>query len=215
MPHRAAGCLLLLGGVLSSLPAAAQGVPAPPGPYVVDVRGVSSGLPQGAVLLPPVPAETLVPSRGNGFDVGGHIYVGRFRGAHLGFGASLISVSGNAVQPRTTSAATTSAPSGPSEVRVALRTIAPQVSLNFGTKDGWSYLSAGVGITEVDARTVDVVELSGDSGRVMTINAGGGARWFVRRRLAVGFDARLHRLAQTDTMSASMLFSIAAGISLR
>jgi hypothetical protein len=215
MPHRAAGCLLLLGGVLSGTPTAAQGVPAPPGPYVVDVRGVSSGLPQGVVFLPPVPAGTSVPSRGNGFDVGGHIYVGRFRGAQLGFGASLMSVSGNAVQPRTTPATTTSAPSGPSEVRVALRTIAPQVSLNFGTEDGWSYLSAGVGMTEVDARTVDFVESSGDSGRVMTINAGGGARWFVKRRLAVGFDARLHRLAQTDTVSASMLFSIAAGISLR
>jgi hypothetical protein len=100
-------------------------------------------------------------------------------------------------------------------VQVTLRTIAPQVSLNFGTVDGWSYLSAGAGITGLNARTLDFVEASRDSGGVMTINAGGGARWFVKRRLAVGFDARLHRLRETDTMSGSMLFSISAGISLR
>jgi hypothetical protein len=193
----------------------AQGVPAPPGPYVVDVRGVSSGLPQGVVFVPPVAAETLVPSRGNGFDVGGHIYFGRFRGARLGFGANLISVRGTVVPPTATSAATTRAPSGPPAVRVSLRTIAPQVSLNFGTEDGWSYLGAGAGITEVDARTLDALETSRSSGRVMTIHAGAGARWFVKRRLAVGFDARLHRLGKTQTMSTSMLFSIAAGISLR
>jgi hypothetical protein len=214
MPRRAAGCLLVV-GVLSSAPAAAQGVPAPPGPYVIDVRGVSSGLPQGAALLPPGAAETSVPSRGSGFDVGGHIYFGRFRGARLGFGANLISVRGKAVPPRPTSATTASMPSGPPEVRVALRTIAPQVSLNFGTVDGWSYLSAGAGVTEIDARTVDLVDASQDSGRLLTINAGAGARWFMRRRLAVGFDARLHRVAKTDTMPASMLFAISAGISLR
>jgi hypothetical protein len=179
------------------------------------VRGVSSGLPQGVVFSPPVAAGTLVPSRGNGFDVGGHIYFGRFRGARLGFGANLISVRGTATPPTATSATTTNAPSGPPAVRVALRTIAPQVSLNFGTEDGWSYLSAGAGITDVDARTLDSVETSRNSSRVMTINAGAGARWFVKRRLAVGFDARLHRLGKTDTMSRSMLFSIAAGISLR
>jgi hypothetical protein len=214
MPHRAAGCLLIV-GVLLSAPVFAQGVPAPPGPYVIDVHGVSSGLPQGAVFLPPVAAETSVPSRGNGFDVGGHVYFGRFRGARLGFGANFMSVRGKAVPARATSTTTASAATGPPAVQVTLRTIAPQVSLNFGTVDGWSYLSAGAGITGLNARTLDFVEASRDSGGVMTINAGGGARWFVKRRLAVGFDARLHRLRETDTMSGSMLFSISAGISLR
>ena len=216
MPHRAAGFLLILGGVLSSAPAAGQGAPAPPGPYVVDVRGASSGLPQGAAFLPSLAGDTPVPSRGNGFDVGGHVYFGRVGGARLGVGANLVSVRGKAVPPRTTSStATSSTPTGLPGVRVTPRTIAPQVSLNFGTTDGWSYLSAGVGITEVSARTVDLVETSRDSGSLMTINAGAGARWFVKRRIAVGFDARLHRLAKTETVSASMLFSIAAGISLR
>ena len=214
MPHRAAGLILVLAALLSSTAAAAQGVPAPPGPYVVDVRGVSSGLPQGAVFLLPGAADLSVPSRGNGFDVGGHIYAGRFRGARLGFGANLVSARGKAVPPRTTSSIGDD-PEGPPAVSVTLRTIAPQISLNFGTTDGWSYLSAGAGITEVRARTIDVVEASRNSGSLLTINAGGGARWFVKRRLGVGFDVRLYRLGKTDTMSSSMLFSIAAGISLR
>ena len=216
MPQRAAGLLVILLRVLSSTPVVGQGAPAPPGPYVVDVRGVSSGLPQGTAFLPPLAADLSVPSRGTGFDVGAHVYVGRWRGAHLGFGANLVSVRGKAVPPRATSSTTAAdAPTGPAAVRVTLRTIAPQVSMNFGTADGWSYLSAGAGISEVSARTLDLVEISRGSGTLMTINAGGGARWFVKRRLAVGFDARLHRHAKTDTMGASILFSISAGISLR
>ena len=216
MPHRAAGFLLILGGVLSSTPAAGQAAPSPPGPYVIDVRGVSSGLPQAAALLPALAADLSAPSRGTGFDVGGHVYLGRFRRARLGFGANFVSVRGKAVPQRaTSSSATSSTPTALPAVRVTMRTIAPQVSMNFGTADGWSYLSGGAGITEVSARTLDLVDASGDSGQLMTINAGAGARWFVKRRLAVGFDARLHRHAKTETMGASMLFSISAGISLR
>jgi hypothetical protein len=216
MAPRAAGLLLILGGVLTSAPAAAQGAPAPPGPYVLDVRGASSGLPQGAAFLPPLAADTPVPSRGNGFDVGGHVYFGRLGGARLGFGANLVNVRGNAVPSQTTSSTTGSTtPTGPSRMRVDLRMIAPQVSLNFGTADGWSYLSGGVGLTRVSARALDLVDAAREGSTLMAINAGAGARWFVTRRIAVGFDARLHRLAKADTMSASMLFSISAGISLR
>jgi hypothetical protein len=213
-PHRAAVFLLILFGAPSNTPAAAQGAPAPPGPYVVDVRGVSTGLPQGVGVLPGLAADTAVPSRGNGFDVGGHIYFGRVGGARLGFGANLVRVRGTAVSPRTTPA-TTSGVAGPPSVRLTLRTIAPQLSLNFGTADGWSYVSAGAGVTEVRARFVDLVEASGDSGSLLTINAGAGARWFVKRRLAVGFDARLYRLSKSEVLPASMLFSISGGISLR
>ena len=215
MPQRAAGFVLILGGVLSSAPAAAQGVPAPPGPYVVDVRGVSSGLPQDAAFLPSLVAEISAPSRGNGFDIGGHLYFGRLGGARLGFGANFVSVRGKEVRERTTSSTTTPAPTATPTVQVTMRAIAPQVSLNFGTADGWSYLSVGAGITQVRARAIDLVDARRDSGSVMTINAGAGARWFVKRRLAVGFDARLYRLGKTATMSSSMLFSISAGISLR
>jgi hypothetical protein len=213
---RAARLLLILSGMLDSAPARAQGVPAPPGPYVVDVRGASSGLPQDAGFFPPLAIEAPVPSRGTGFDVGAHVYFGRFRGARLGFGANFLNVRGNADPPTVEASSSASgvrvAPPG---TRVDLRTVSPQLSFNFGTIDGWSYLSGGVGFSTVIARTLTLPEARQESGSVTTINAGGGARWFVRRRLAVGFDVRLHRVAPGDTAAASMLFSISAGISLR
>jgi hypothetical protein len=216
MPHRAAALTLTLVGVLASTPAAAQGPPSPPGPYVIDVRGVSSGVPADAVFFPPLAADLPIPTRGPGIDVGAHLYAGRLGPARLGFGANLLNVRTEKVTPTAApSTSSSSAQVGPPGVRVDMRTLAPQVSFNFGTADGWSYLSTGVGFTEVLARTVDSVDRSRSSGWVMTINGGGGARWFLTRHVAFGLDARLHSVAGTDTMSASMLFSIAAGISLR
>ncbi len=126
-----------------------------------------------------------------------------------------MSVRGKAIPPPAASTSTSAAPGGPPGVSVELRTLASQMSFNFGTEEGWSYLGAGIGLTEVSARTLDLVEARRDSGRLMTINAGAGARWFLTRRIAVGFDARLYRVAAAETMPASMLFAISAGVSLR
>ena len=207
----------MLGGVLAGAPAAAQGTPGPPGPYVIDVHGASIGIPSGVAFFPPVAADISVPSRGMGFDVGAHVYAGRLGGARLGFGASLVNVRAKEVPARAATPATTPAitPTGPPGVRIDQRTVAPQVSLNFGTEDGWSYLSAGVGFTEIIARTIDLVDARRDTGRLLTINAGGGARWFMTRHIAFGFDARLYRVSAADTTPGAMLFAIAAGISLR
>jgi hypothetical protein len=180
------------------------------------VRAVSSGVPSGIVFFPPLPAGVPIPTRGFGFDVGAHVYTGRLGPARVGFGANLLSVRTEKVTPTTApSTASSSMLAGPPGVHVDMRTLAPQVSFNFGTADGWSYLSSGAGLTKVTARTIGDVELSRASGWLLTINAGAGARWFLSRRLAFGFDARLHRVASSDTMPAAMLFSIAAGISLR
>jgi hypothetical protein len=209
------GLVLALIVMLASVPAAAQGVPAAPGPYVIDVHGTTSGIPQGASFLPPAAADAPVPTRGSGFGIGAHIYALRLGGARLGFGASLMNVRGKAVPPQAAPSTTTSTPlPAPPGVRVDMRTLAPQVSFNFGTAEGWSYLSAGVGVTEIIANTIDL-DIRRETGRVMTLNAGGGARWFLARHIAVGFDVRLHRVSAADTMPAAMLFAVGAGISLR
>jgi hypothetical protein len=64
------------------------------------------------------------------------------------------------------------------------------------------------------ARTIDL-DVRRETGRLMTVNAGGGARWFLTRHIAVGFDIRLHRVAAAETMPAAMLFAVGGGISLR
>src|SRR5439155_1765054 len=88
MPLRAAIVLIFIAGVLLSAPVSAQTPPDPPGPYVVDLRGTTSRLPD-TEFFPTRPRGTAVPSRGFGFDVGGHVYPLTTGGARVGLGVDL------------------------------------------------------------------------------------------------------------------------------
>ena len=188
---RLAVWLGLAGVLLGSRGEAQSLTPGPPGPiFVVDVRGATSGIPTSNGLYPTVPAGGSVPSRGFGYDVGGHVYLFNLGAARVGLGVSVISVRGTATDATAT-----------------MNVLAPQLSFNFGTSDGWSYLSVGAGTARVNA------EATGSSS---AINAGGGARWFIKRHLGVGFDLRLHRIAADgDTMGDSMTFAASVGFSLK
>jgi hypothetical protein len=180
--------------VFASAPAAAQ-TAAPPGPWVIDLRGTTSGLPKDTAFFPGIPAETIVPARGFGFDVGAHVYV-------LTFGPSRLGVGANYMRARGTTEG----------IAANLSTLAPQVSVNFGTSAGWSYLSAGYGrawvrtTVERDAGTATAApEPFG------AVNFGGGARWFLSAHVGVGFDLRFHQLSgppRTTLMAAAIGFSI-------
>lgn len=181
-----------LAGVLLGSRVDAQSLtPGPPGPYfVIDVRGATSGIPTSIGLYPTVPTGGHVPSRGFGFDVGGHVYLFNLGAARVGLGVSVIGVRGTATDATAT-----------------MGIAAPQVSFNFGTSDGWSYLSVGAGTARVNAE---------ETGSSTAINAGGGARWFIKRHLGVGFDLRLHRvLGDGDVLSRSMPFSASVGFSVK
>lgn len=67
---------------------------------------------------------------------------------------------------------------------------------------------------------VDVPEsIGGDPGsrnrHTSTLNVGGGARWFLREHIAVGFDVRFHRLLGTDTVASTQIVGLSVGLSLR
>ncbi len=192
---------------LALAPAATAQTVGPPGPYVVDLHGTMAGLPSGGDFLPPVPSATVIPARGFGFDVGGQVYplgLGRVR---IGFGVSALRARGTASPPTvaaTTTTGTTSSGTTPPMPTPGVATTfsgwAPQVSLNFGDRDGWSYLSAGVGPTRM--RTVATSSASAEqrtTGHIQTINVGGGARWFTNPHLAAGFDVRFYKLASTTS----------------
>jgi hypothetical protein len=187
----AASIVLLL--VLASR-AAAQ-APDPPGPWVIDIRGATSGLPSDTAFYPPISTETLVPSRAFGIDAGAHVYLFSLGPSRVGLGA-------NYVRARGTTPG----------VAATFTTVAPQVSFNFGTVNGWSYLSAGYG----RAAMVTRVESVGgpdtqESGSLASLNLGGGARWFLTRHVGIGFDVRWHRLGGTpgaSVVSASAGFSV-------
>jgi len=187
-------CLVAAVLVLATAPAAAQG-PDPVAGYVIDLRGATSGLPKETAFFPGIPVETIVPARGFGFDVGVHVYPFTLGPSRIGFGAAYVGVRGTTPG-----------------IVANVRTLAPQVSFNFGTAGGWSYLSAGLGRAWVTS-TVDRESgaLISESGALSAMNYGGGARWFLRRRLAIGFDVRFHRVSgppKTNLVSASVGFSV-------
>jgi len=71
-----------------------------------------------------------------------------------------------------------------------LRGVSGQLSLNFGHRDGWSYLTAGIGPTSFETYLAATVP---DGLRPMSINFGGGARWFNWEHLAFTADLRFYQ----------------------
>jgi len=203
LPWIRSGALAPVLVVLLAGAAQAQTTPGPPGPYVLDLRGAMLSVPATTDFYPTLPADTVVPGRGFGFDVGGHVLGPQVGGGRLGIGVNVVTVRASV---------------GPPEVVARATTIAPQVSLNFGTADGWSFISAGVGTGQITTRVEsDEGALTGGSGRVLVMNFGGGARWFVNPHLATGFDVRFHRFAASPDAGtpATMRLALSVGVSVR
>jgi hypothetical protein len=181
-----------LAGVLMGSRVEAQSLtPGRPGPiFVFDLRGATSAIPTSIGLYPTVPDGGSVPARGFGYDVGGHVYLFNLGPARVGLGVNVIGVRGTT-----------------EDANATFDLIAPQLSFNFGSSDGWSYLSVGAGTARVKAEEI---------GSSSAINAGGGARWFMKRHLAVGFDVRIHMIAADgDVMGSSTVFSTSVGFSVK
>src|SRR5918994_4924172 len=173
---------------LAQVGAEAQ-VDEPVGPFVADVRltlarfkadaGIASAL--------DVNPENL-PTRGLGVVIGGHWYPLRGSRVTLGLGGEFLS----ARDTRTLEPSAEDEPKGPT-VETRLSSMASQISLNFGKKDGWSYVSGGIGSARFTAERID--RPVGDGARARTINYGGGARWFTHAHLAVSIDLRFYSIS--------------------
>jgi hypothetical protein len=182
-----------------------------PGPYVIDVRGTTIGVPQTSNFYPDIPDETTIPARGFGAEVGAHFYpiaIGTRR--RIGFGIDTVIARGTATTPPASSSVTSD--DGVTEtvtetfpaVAVTVRIVSAQVSINFGTSHGWSYLSVGGGPARVKASAgPDTLVRSKTA-----VNAGAGARWFITDHIGVGFDLRAHWLGSRALFAASAGFSL-------
>jgi hypothetical protein len=206
MQNNVTSCILTFAFCISPALTFGQGLtPRPPGPYVIDIRGATSGIPQGPSFYPVVPDGTIIPARAFGIDLGGHVYAGRIGAARLGFGTSALYVRGTA-SPRAATVETLP------DIDGTLILVAPQLSVNFGTADGWSYLSAGVGAQRFQGNQSGLPTASSrETDWMRTVNIGGGARWFTADHLALGFDVRFHVGGTPRTT----LVSASVGIALR
>jgi len=186
--------------IVSTAPAAAQ--PEEPIPYyVIDARGSLAFYGQNAEIASTLGVvSTTMPSRAIGFEVGAHVYPLRYRAITFGIGASF-HASGAEKTPALPEGQTMQ--TMPS-VRTAFRAFNPQLSFNFGKREGWSYISGGMGTTTLDIQKIlPDMEARADAGRrSKTINYGGGARWFTSDHIAFTVDVRFYAispLAGTDT----------------
>jgi hypothetical protein len=194
----------------------AQEPPPRIGPFAVDIRGTSPSFPNDALLAQSrgLSVDEL-PRRGFGLDGGAHLYLFKWRAITVGIGAQ-------ATMARATSPSVTR--DGVETARAVtswFTSFTPQLSFNFGTGDGWSYISGGVG--KAVWSTVPNVQspLPGDEERLNTVNYGGGARWFAKSHLAFTFDVRFHQIDPGTPLPGlpgsprTTMMIIGAGVSLK
>jgi hypothetical protein len=219
---RAALALLLLLAV--AIPAHAQEAPAAPpalgepiAPFVFDARGVFARfkqLPATAAALGVEPTD--LPTRGLGLVVGAHLYPVRTRNFALGLGGELLL---RARASHTLDPVVEGGADGPTVV-TRMTALSPQVSLNFGKRDGWSYLSGGIGWASLTTE-LDDAPLEDPDSRPRAINYGGGARWFVKKHVAFSLDLRFYAISPQEATAERPAFPrmtvmvFSAGISAR
>jgi hypothetical protein len=178
--------LPMLMGLLGR-PVAAQDAPRRIGPVVVDVRGSFPAFPNDPALAESRGLDVReLPGRGLGADAGIHVYVARWKAVTLGIGGQVTIVqAGFAAVPAAELRAVTE----------RLTSMAPHLSLNFGTGDGWSYLSVARGTSAWSIVPDGSPSTPADRERLRTFSYGGGARWFSKRHVGFTFDVRFHEVA--------------------
>jgi hypothetical protein len=207
-------CLMLVVGGIA--PAAAQ--PPPPKrlpPAVFDLRGLTASLgtdSKTATDLNISAAE--LPSRGVGGVAAIHVYPYRRPGFAIGLGGE-----GLLARARLLGTTSTGAPSG-LLVERRMQSLSGAVSFNFGGRNGWSYVTAGLGPFRFESFTGGLPPTLAPVFR-MTQNFGGGARWFARDHIAFCFDVRFYltRPQETTAINAGAnrkrMLLISAGISVK
>jgi hypothetical protein len=157
--------------------------------YVVDARVDFPKFKQDAAIANAIGAGVLnLPTRGFGVVAGAHWYP-------LHVGIMTLGVGGEWVTSRRSRTLNTGTKEVPLDVTVNTRfsTLSPQISFNFGSRNGYSYISGGIGKANFTSERKDKPVPDPESGS-KTINYGGGARWFAKKRLAVSVDVRFYAI---------------------
>jgi hypothetical protein len=167
-----------------------------------------------------------LPTRSLGLSGGAHWYPARLGVITFGLGGHLVWTRGSET-PETTATSTTPGtgttpppPNASSTVVRHFRVWAPDVSFNFGHRNGWSYISGGLGRSNL---FVELKEqpVANPPGR-QTIHYGAGARWFTTHHIAVSLDLRWYSVAEQAASATggvaqphTTLLLLCGGIALR
>lgn len=172
---------------LAAPPVRAQDPPPKIGPFVIDLHGTLPRFPDDPLLAASrVMSLAELPGSGLGVQVAAHVYPLRWKAVTFGIGGEF--TAGRARQTPLEGVQGVR----PSEERFI--SVAPQLSFNFGTGNGWSYISGGLGQSTWAIVPEGQEGFPPDSERLKTINYGGGARWFMKSHLAFSFDVRIYAI---------------------
>jgi hypothetical protein len=210
-------CLLLCLAIAA--PASAQ-QKEPIGRFAADLRGIFARHKVEPDIAKGLDVETTnLPVRSFGLAGGAHFYPWRSNKVTLGVGGQVVLARGTrtldilGADPKTTTKSPT--------VRRHFTSFSPEVSLNFGHRNGWSYISGGMfGRAKVYADRLD--KPATDVPMRTTLNYGGGARWFTSEHLAFSVDFRWYSIAEQLPTSTGVVFQprttlliLSGGISLK
>jgi hypothetical protein len=212
-----AAALLVLG---AASPVRAQDPPPRIGPFVLDLHASVPQFPSDDAQLAQsrgLVSTTQLPGAGLGIQASAHLYLLKIKAVTFGVGAEF--AAGRARQMPMPVEGTSTSTLRALEERFS--TFSPQLSLNFGTGRGWSYLSGGIGVSNWALVPEGQEGLPADSESLKTINYGGGARWFAKSHLAFSFDVRFYAInpgapaVNNIGSPRTTLMIIGAGISLK
>jgi hypothetical protein len=180
----------LLFALVGVVPAHAQEPPPRIPMFVIDLHATFPRFPSEQALVDSRGLDSIaeLPGAGLGVQGGLHFYPLRWRAVTFGIGGE-VTLNRARQQPPAES-------TGLVAVEEKFLSAAPQLSFNFGTGHGWSYVSGGLGVSQwsviPDGRDEPYPS---DTDRLKTLNYGGGARWFAKQHLAFSFDVRFYAIS--------------------
>jgi hypothetical protein len=199
--HRTFCCLLVCAAMAASASAQQQ---EPIGHFVVDLRGnfarhkVEPDIAKGLEV-----ENTNLPVRSLGLAAGAHFYPWRTGKLTLGVGGEFALARGSRTLDLLAEDGVTKTKSP--TVRRHFTSFAPEVSLNFGHRNGWSYISGGMfGRAKVYADRLDKPATGAPMRK--TLNYGGGARWFTTDHVAFSVDFRWYSIAEQPPTTTGIVF---------
>jgi len=216
MVHMRRAATACLGLLALATTVCAQEPPPKIGPFVVDLRGTVPLIPSTPQLAGSRGLDEIdLPGIGLGGEAGVHVYVFKWKAITFGIGGDVIVARAHRT-PQVAAGQTVGR-----AVTERFVSASPQISLNFGTGNGWSYLTGGIG-QSVWHIVADGSELSAaDEERLRTVNYGGGARWFIKKHLAFSLDVRIYQVDPGSPQPGvpgsprSNIVAIAGGISIK
>ncbi len=231
MRHLAAVCVFA--GTCAAAGAACAQEPTAPIPrFVIDLHPTVSMFPNDLQQLADSRGLMLadLPSWGIGGQVGVHVYLFKWKAVTVGVGGeafvahasstpSAAALAAAAAAALAAAAAGTPPTSLPVPVSERLVGASPQLSLNFGTGHGWSYISGGIGKSQLSLHPTAESAGPADAEVLLTFNGGVGARWFIKPHLAFSFDVRLYGVRPGSTFQPGSpyvpVLTIGAGVSVK